>query len=71
VSTTEQVTDFDLVILERIEGLLKKIRFREKIPLIGDTLTIPFRLEAVNYVKLLSNGGIHEFHERRRRRRNK
>jgi len=48
---------------------MKKIRFREKIPIIGDALTTPFRLEAADLVKLLSDGGIREFNNRRRRKR--
>jgi hypothetical protein len=62
-------TDYDLVILDRIDGMMKKIRFREKIPIIGDGLTTRLRLDAAALIPLLTVGGVREFHERRRENR--
>ena len=67
----EKATDHDLVILDRLDGLMKKVRFREKIPVIGEALTTEFRLKAAALIPLLSDGGVHEFRERRRKRRNR
>lgn len=53
-----KATDFDLLLLDRIEQLQKKIRFREKIPLIGGLLTTRLRLDTVELVERLSDGGI-------------
>ena len=58
-------TGYDLVILDQLDGMMKKIRFREKIPLIGEAMTAQLRLDAADLVPLLSDGGIWEFNRRR------
>ena len=63
---TDPATDYDLRILNRLDGMMKKIRFREKIPLIGEAMTTRLRLDAAALVPLLTNGGVREFHRRRR-----